>query len=415
MAFSFQVYVDSVFGNDNTGELQNNIHPFKSIQAAINKINQPVTGTRWMVLISPGFYDESVTLPGNIDLQGYRLDVTITSLTITGDSHVFQINVYNHDSPALVINIPPANGTADLLLVNLVTTYTSTPDSPPLGVDLISGRALLTRCGNFTVVKSPVTSAYLYRSAGELIVQNCQDELDISGTADVVYMYYSVNSTSKIQLSGGISKLTTNSSSKVNALLAGRDAQLFVVHHRLAMIQSDNCQLNENIIVYAKGSTVADITNTQFQFTGHEPGTLLSAYGVSNDEGNKPTVRILDCAYLANYFGPVLGDFQEKSWGVIIKDGSFITTGTISDQLRHITDNYHIESYDRSLIVHSERITLRLPDPSNILPKGQDLFIKNESSGPIRIRGKLPRGKIILPAGQSLFLKNDSDRWYVIL
>lgn len=103
------VFVDAVFGNDATGEVENPERPFQTINAGIQAIRHDeiqVGLPGWVVKVTPGQYNEIVTVPSNVYLSGAGFDQTfISGLRIIGwgNSTVSSLKIISQQSPAVEV------------------------------------------------------------------------------------------------------------------------------------------------------------------------------------------------------------------------------------------------------------------------------------------------------------------------
>jgi pectin methylesterase-like acyl-CoA thioesterase len=110
------IYVVAKNGDDvaGTGAISN---PFKTIQKAFSSSNSAAANNPFVILIMPGFYDETINLnKGYIYLSSYNKEaVTIGTLTISNDTQcLYNISVNN-----LIINNTATNNISNMIISNL--------------------------------------------------------------------------------------------------------------------------------------------------------------------------------------------------------------------------------------------------------------------------------------------------------
>jgi hypothetical protein len=125
--------VDAVYGNDVSGALSPYVHPFLTISSALTNAS-----TGQLVFVNPGTYNESLTIPANVSLNGagaqavviQRLDVSTNTTLITMGSNCraenFTANLSSSSNVDLIgVDFP--NGTVPTAkLRNSIWTVTST-------------------------------------------------------------------------------------------------------------------------------------------------------------------------------------------------------------------------------------------------------------------------------------------------
>lgn len=127
-----KAYVD-VKGDDGTAKVESSILPFKTIQAAIDACTAyPASETnRFLVVLSPGFYIENVTMKNFISMRGDDSEATVIIGTVTfppaftdvTGSEIALITIQASNTNAVDINLGADRAYVGLRSCFLVSTY----------------------------------------------------------------------------------------------------------------------------------------------------------------------------------------------------------------------------------------------------------------------------------------------------
>jgi len=128
---SGKAYVD-VEGDDLTAQIGSSILTFKTIQAAINACAVVANSSnRYIACISPGRYDESLTMKNYIGIQGLDIQSTVIHGNITfppsytdiDGSEVQLMTVVAENSPAIILNLGADDACAGVRSCSLISNY----------------------------------------------------------------------------------------------------------------------------------------------------------------------------------------------------------------------------------------------------------------------------------------------------
>ena len=167
------IFVDPVYGNDTTGQPNDETLPYLTVAAAIVASQvTPVTDPYWMIQLRPGFYDVGVlNIPGNVSIAGNYLRPIISGALRYNEptlriSVVQGVRLQTTDLVLVEVNNPAANVILEDVTMNTVMSIDDTP-------------TLLVTSGSLQVISSTVTS----RSTAITLEQQVLYRLDASGTA----------------------------------------------------------------------------------------------------------------------------------------------------------------------------------------------------------------------------------------
>jgi len=437
-----EAFVDAVFGNDGTAQVQNLSLPFLTITAAINAVQTAIiTGgvtSNWVIQVGPGTFVENLNIPGfasgptagsSINIAGQGIATSLLgTVIINGSTELQQFSVLNFSTgnPAVTVI---TGGSANLVLMNMISAFTA-PQALVRGLYLeVGSEANLTRCGNFATVSAAVNEAYLCQTFGELNIQLDQDEFDVLVAPAVKAVMYNavgpVPNANKIQMSQNVAKMTSINASPINALFEVDGGASTVCASTRLNLDLTGAPIvgNQNILAIATGPSIIDITTSRVEIDGFNAGSFVAALGDPVAAPNNPSVQILSNAFTSSNMGAVLGNFSLISWGVTTQDGTYNTNGGFSDDLVITSLPYTAKYSDRSILVNAVGANITLPNPVfdyNILnQKGQDLFITNYAGNTILVLGSFylrpSVNSIALGRGQGVFLKNSPNGWIVML
>jgi len=128
---SGKAYVDTN-GDDLTAQVGSSINPFKTIQAAIDACAAVATdNNRYVVSVSPGHYNENLTMKNYISLQGIDIEATIIHGYITFPSSYTDITgtgiqlftVVTENSPVITFNLGADDAYAGIRSCYLISNY----------------------------------------------------------------------------------------------------------------------------------------------------------------------------------------------------------------------------------------------------------------------------------------------------
>ena len=127
-------YVDSINGDDGTGQIEKSSLPFKTIQAAIDACAVVATDTRrFLIAISIGTYAEDVTMKNYIGIRGLDIESTIirgqVSYPSTYDDptggEITTLSIFTTNKPAVVIDQGSDESYGGIRSCALYTTWTN--------------------------------------------------------------------------------------------------------------------------------------------------------------------------------------------------------------------------------------------------------------------------------------------------
>ena len=253
-------FVDAKFGNDERGRLEDSSRPFKTIDKALCAISShSKNANSWQVLVSPGIYPETVTIPKGINVKGSGPKETIISkLKIYGESTVSGLSIVPLELPAIEVVLSSED----------TSTSSTTGEGVHAGVIGENGIVEINNCW-LDVVDLPLPiEPSATQSVGDLVVIKATQKSGINGQVIINGCSISAN-LSKImsatsnqlfqatgiimQINGSNLLLTANSNTAVS-LVKGIASRINIFGGSTNITISDNAP-TKNVLFFDAGDS----------------------------------------------------------------------------------------------------------------------------------------------------------------
>lgn len=412
------VFVDPKYGNDQSGKVEQQLCPFKTINRAIDMI--PPDGKTWEIRLATGDYPEVAMVPSNIYLVGQGVSLTrIAGLQINGQGNSGASNLTV--DPALNFQMVPP----------LSINYTSEGPHARItltNVDLIFNPTLPIPSGEFNVVDIRQTNGV----DGDVILKDCNVSANLLQAA---FNNSNVSLVRSINTSEGIFSLQLQSSTfRLTAPLRVIGSSLTLLRSTRTNSTDTYCRyinrslLHENFqqtFFISEGETLKQNHPTirlellsQVIPSMHPDYLLWAAYEFNGVGGfiktSSPDVTIFDInpskVTMADTLGLLSririlgGSFPDQglpkldvnnnqiTYAGHDREGGSINKGSLATKIRRSSENPNVVPHDQTILVDTTT-DVRLYDIPEVsqrqIVKGSILTIKNTLDTPVNVLGSI--------------------------
>lgn len=425
------VYVDQKFGSNLGGKHNSLSCPYKTINGAIaSLVGEPKSALkRWIIIISPGIYNEMVVVPAFINLKGSGFNTTfIKSLKITGSSTVSGLTIAGTSFPLLVTELNSAQPDQNKVVLEqirvLAESILDTLGNPMVsigGSGLNNAVTLVESSLNLAVSKNnPVTSKQvLFGVTATLqlsnVLVNALVNFNAPGSLFLV-------DGGQVAIEGGQFALNINEGPEEEMnlfeVLGGNLRVLSNMATMIVFIIKESYKADVSYLKSDKASTVS-ITNS----TANLDGVSVDFLNLVNNLNPNATINLLQ---LATPFisAPRIKGFREGVAYVISSgNGDLVANGGLYANIVTATaeenpEGYFLQENDYTVLAE---VNVFLFDPKladeQVTDKGKIINIKNISDGSIEISSQndsIYGGNITLLSSESATFQNDGKLWYRI-
>ena len=418
------VFVNSKSSNNTNARLETPNCPFSSINSAINAVlcRVPTQSRHWIVIIEPGIYREHVLVPPFIDLVGFGQNTIISSLEVIGETTISNLVINSQNQLPLTINA--LDSTIQFKNVSIISSRDQVLNDDVF-IHVIAGTVSFLDCTMlYTTVGGSVSSSFIL-NAGFVTLLQCRCQFITFTPIGTVILFNSLPN-SRLIISSSFITLTLNNPNFIGTVI------VFQATSAVIYINTSNITLSligrnpsipipgiSNTLIQAIGSTDAILTNLNINFSPIPLGTAVQANGIALNNIS-PSVKFIDVNWISTPIPSNLGSFSNLNYSITNASASLITNGGLYTRIITVNQPYIVTDSDHTILV-SLPTTITLPNispsSSGIPASGQEIIIKNISSGIVTIVGSIFDGSPqILNPLQSIQLQNNPTvpTWYVI-
>lgn len=406
------IFVDSIFGDDETGVPDDETKPFRTINVALAVSQIYFVGPPgWLIRIRPGIYEEGViSLPENTSLIGDEaLPIIVGSINANIPTLqqliIENLQINSENNPSVVVGSPEA----DLLLRNVIafTGTTEGASTPTMLVSdgfltvidsLIVNRAFITDPVSLSLYQvAPSTTGYLSvsNSINILIGETSTVALtvyDLNGEAGFVQAVLSDNQTSieiatgtinnDVVFLNGTGAVASQVSNSQISVLATQGSSVTGGSFVLANVASPETRVFMNNLAVSTSSVL-----------DQAPFAFISAQSVGS-------VLLNQVSWLNLNAPPVIGNAQYQ---INDRTGTEVRSGGVAQNIRFVSGDVAVVPGDYTLLVDvtegSAAITIPSDAPS-MFP-GSLLNIK-AIEGSLRTHGSEAIERLSSPTSNSV-------------
>lgn len=426
------VYVNMNSGTTR-GRLGNPACPFRSINQAINAVRNisRTVETQWLILISPGFYNENVQVSFFINLEGAGRDLTtIRSLSIDGTCMISKLAVVNNTLPLVRTQLSHRDADQNRVDISdvkiMAEAIADTQNNPVISTN---GDGL----NNIVQISNSIISAKVNRSnpaTSNQVLFDVNAPIILNNVTESFYVDYKAtasqfNLNDSLTIKGGEIELviTEGPASEVNVFrLASGGSSLSLYNNisRIIVLILRESYKAEVSFIKAHAGVFAIVSNStsELDAVSRDYLNLVDNLSVETD------IEILGLTTPRISIPRLKGNIRNIKYTGISGDGDVIASGGLSANIIKVTqaDNpelYILQPNDQTVI--SDGANVGLFDPvlafNAVTDKGKFVTVKNIGTTPITItsdNNKIYDGDQTLQPGQSMTLQHDSMLWYRI-
>jgi len=411
-------FVDSIFGNDATGVVQNTDLSFKTIGAAILAVaaHGPSPADVWEVIIQAGTYIEHVSVSDSIYLTGTGPNTVIVGAVFhSGGTLLTNILISSTNEPAVVNN---ATEDVNYLSCVISTTYTSTfvSSAPITTVQVNAGEFGMTSGAIFSTYKSAATQAYMIHApGGGFVLQQTELVLTVKGSITNL-SYYSASNVAKASILTGVTTATMTAPGTVANLIVFDYASITIatsVGNRITINGNPAAPAIKYQIAKVSGVTNLEINGGIVATTQVGTSQFVFAEGIVV-AGVAPTFGSTSLAFSTIVVPNNIGTFSTIHLANPDTFGSLKLNGGLYTNIVQVSADYTVLLSDYTVIV-SAHATVTLPNyPTS---KGRIVIVSNESSDEVHVAGTIfghPSGRVHVGRGAAKTFQNDGTNWFVL-
>lgn len=386
----------------------------QSIQQAINSIPSEDQPVAWTVRLEPGIYNEDVVIDRRVIIVGDGYNTSIRSIRTNSNYLVIisNVSVINTDTVLTIGN----NNNVTLTQVWFVSKVTN----PDLPVVLLGEQSVV----NFDNCSLSLISTDINNNNIVDIQYNCH--VQFTSCNFDINLHNSNNTTFIRSSNGSVNLGIFNSYLK---LTSGNNPYIFNLHGTIMFMVNTVIDYGVDVgyvqSVFDTSNSVLYILTSAILYNSKDVvDTLLRDYNIDN---NNPTWLYIFNSVVNGVYRVVVryNDYTEEEVDMaedpyvlynFIHDGYTVTNdilnlGSHRTYIKHIKHgDYVTTQYDHTLLVSEPNITIDLM----VGLYGQELVIKNISTGNIVIKGDIYglNSPLTLSSAGVLRLQSDGYYWY---
>lgn len=460
-------FVDAQFGNDATAELTSPAHPFKTITAAINAIVvvDALRVPAWQVIIAPGIYPGSITVPIGINLVGSGKNTILENITINGASQISNLQLVGPTLPVIQVgfNSQEVNGLVRLsnLTVNLVTASTG---QAAISFEILSGEN-----GEVELVDSSITVDFegvtshdatniALKANGPVtriintdfnisasfqpktvVIQSTDNQIQVQGGSVSLIIAQSAPERDVIifDAEGGYIIVESHDTLVIEAIVAGSGAAAKAKDRKLASAKQLNTiqeivprDVKPNVdtgnVIYANAAKVGliKISDTSLDFSS----VPLFTQVLANVADMSSRATLLNVKTFSTFVFPISGITRNISYFCQSEQANLVSSGGLYTNIVNVNttnvggDFYPVQDADFTVLTSDPAVaSVGLADPTiaseQVIYKGKIVVVKNVSSSTVQVVAQndaIFDGTQTLLPGQFRQFQNDGVKWYVI-
>lgn len=424
------VYVDSVFGSDVKGRLEQMSRPFRTISRAINEVSRvsTVASDFWNIVVKPGRYNEDVVLPGNINLNGLcNTSVTIKSIKILGSSLVKNVTIDGSNFPLLITELNNDTPEDNIVTVSNVIINASgvlNTDSKPVVLIGGSGLDAIVDIQNSEIEvdiseNNPETSKQIVFSNNSNLALR---DTDIRIFADFKAPISMFDVNAGLTIDSGSYKLFVKDGNRNRVVL-------FDVKSGPITVRNNISQINQLIL---SNPVMADVFYLNVEndsqvliadSTAILDGVTLESLNLLNKNNPSSVVSILNLKTPGVEAPKIQGTSENLNYVIISGTSNIVTNGGYYGNIIQTMGNstYFVKENDYTVLSNGNTVGLFDPTLANnvVLDKGKIVVIKNISdTNTIDVifdnSKNYDPSPVQIPPYGALTLQNNGTNWFII-